>query len=67
MARPNFVDHHVTGQSSIPRFIEDKWLGGERTGDHSFDGIAGPLDNMLNFGPGIHSSRFFLEPVTGQR
>lgn len=47
-ARPNFVDHTVTDQSSILRFIEDNWLDGLRIAG-SFDALAGPLDNMFNF------------------
>src|SRR5499425_2246101 len=41
-AKKNHVDHTLTDQSSILRFIEDNWLLG-RVGDHSFDGIAGSL------------------------
>jgi phospholipase C len=48
-AKPNFVDHTLTDQSSLIRFIEDNWLGGTRIGGGSFDAIAGPLTNMLNF------------------
>jgi phospholipase C len=48
-AKPNFVDHTLTDQSSIIRFVEDNWLGGERIGQGSFDTIAGPIDNMLDF------------------
>ena len=36
-AKPNFVDHTVTDQSSILRFIEDIFLGGQRIGAGSFD------------------------------
>jgi phospholipase C len=66
-AKPNFVDHQITDQTSILRFIEDNWLSGERIGDHSFDAIAGPLDNMFNLGPGVHPSKLFLDPLTGQQ
>ncbi len=48
-AKENYVDHTVTDQASITRFIEDNWLGGERIGQGSYDKIAGPLDNMFNF------------------
>jgi phospholipase C len=48
-AKPNFVDHTLTDQSSIIRFIEDNWLEGERVGQGSFDTIAGPIDNMFDF------------------
>lgn len=47
-AKANFVDHMVTDQSSITRFIEDNWLDGERIAG-SFDAIAGSLDNMFDY------------------
>ena len=47
-ARKNFVDHTLTDQTSIARFIEDNWLGGERIQPGgSFDTIAGSLENMF--------------------
>ncbi len=47
-ARRNFVDHTLVDQSSIPRFIEDNWLGGTRIQPGgSFDTIAGSIQNML--------------------
>jgi len=45
----NYVDHTVTDQSSIIRFIEDNWNLG-RIGDNSNDAIAGSLMGMFNFG-----------------
>jgi phospholipase C len=48
-AKPNFVDHTLTDQSSIIRFVEDNWLGGERVGQGSYDTVAGPINNMLDF------------------
>jgi phospholipase C len=49
-AKRNYVDHTLTDQSSILKFIEDNWLGGERVQDGgSFDTIAGSLENMLTF------------------
>ena len=47
-ARTNSVDHSITDQSSILRFVEDNWNTG-RIGNQSFDAIAGSLDNMFNF------------------
>jgi phospholipase C len=49
-ARKNYVDHTLTDQTSILKFVEDNWLGGQRiqTGG-SFDTIAGTLENMLSF------------------
>jgi phospholipase C len=48
-AKKNYVDHTLTDQSSILKFVEDNWLGGERvqTGG-SFDTIAGTIQNMMN-------------------
>ncbi len=49
-AKRNFVDHTLTDQTSVLRFVEDNWLNGERI-QHggSFDSIAGPLNNMFDF------------------
>jgi phospholipase C len=61
----NFVDHTLTDQSSVIRFIEDNWLGSTRLGAGSFDALAGPLNNMFNFGqPG--AAKLILDPATGQ-
>jgi phospholipase C len=81
-AKHNFVDHTTTDLSSVVRFIEDNWLGGERIRG-SFDAIAGPINNMFDFGwygggerdrggDGEHRERernrkLFLNPTTGQR
>jgi phospholipase C len=48
-AKPNFVDHTLTDQSSILRFIEDNWLNSQRIGQGSFDAIAGTINNMFDF------------------
>ncbi len=65
-ARPNFVDHSVTDQSSIIRFVEDNWLGGQRTGSGSFDGIANSITQMFDFTHIRVEGRLFLNPSTGQ-
>jgi len=39
----------LTDQTSIIRFIEDNWLGGQRIGNGSFDALAGTLNNMFDF------------------
>jgi len=71
-AKTNFVDHTLTDQSSVVRFIEDNWsvprIGG------SFDAIAGPLNNMFDFqqhgahghGDDRRTTTLFLDPGTGQ-
>jgi phospholipase C len=47
-AKENFVDHTVTDQSSVVRFIEDNWSLG-RIGNFSFDKYAGIVLNMFDF------------------
>ena len=47
-ARQNVVDHSVTDQTSVLRFIEDNWLDGQRI-DGSYDHLAGSLGSMFNF------------------
>jgi phospholipase C len=47
-AKRNYVDHTLTDQSSILRFIEDNWSTG-RMGNASFDSKAGSLQNMFTF------------------
>jgi phospholipase C len=65
-ARQNFVDHTMTDQTSVLRFIEDNWLGGERVGQGSFDALAGPINNMFDFShDGRDNGRYILDPNTG--
>ena len=64
-ARRNFVDHTVTDQSSIIRFVEDNWLGGTRIGQGSFDGIASSITQLFDFGHRGENRRLFLDPSTG--
>ncbi len=64
-AKISFVDHTVTDQASILRFIEDNWQLG-RIGDESFDANAGALTNMFNFNHGPRAHRLFLDPLTGE-
>jgi len=63
-ARHNFVDHSLTDQSSIVRFIEDNWLSGQRLLG-SYDAIAGPLNNMFDFSQNS-SDRVIMDPRTGE-
>jgi phospholipase C len=66
-AKPNFVDHTTTDQSSITRFIEDNW-GTPRIGNYSFDSKAGTLANMFAFQPvgPVGFNRLFLDPASGE-
>lgn len=65
-AYENFVDHTAADQTSVLRFIEDNWLGGQRiTG--SFDSLASPLTQMFNFTRSASSPRTLkLDPDSGQ-
>jgi phospholipase C len=66
-AKHNFVDHTLTDQTSVLRFIEDNWLAGERIQPGgSFDTIAGKLDNMFDFdGRDDEPRKVILDPSTG--
>ncbi len=63
-AKPNFVDHTLTDQSSILRFIEDNWLSGQRIGQGSFDAIANPITNMFDFNQ-TPNAKLILNPNLG--
>ncbi|QGN32590.1 phospholipase C [Microlunatus sp. Gsoil 973] len=64
-AKSNFVDHSVTDQTSILRFIEDN-CGAGRIGNASFDEKAGSLNNLFNFDHRT-GHRLYLDPETGLR
>jgi phospholipase C len=67
-AKRNFVDHKITDQTSILRFVEDNWLGGERIGQGSFDAIASSIDRMFDFDhpPFNRGDEYVLDPGTGE-
>jgi phospholipase C len=68
-AQRNFVDHSVTDQTSVLRFIEDNWLGGQRIGQGSFDSLASPITQMFDFtndNQDEGSGKLILDPKTGQ-
>ena len=64
-ARSNFVDHSLTNQASILRFVEDNWNLGRITG--SADATSGSLARMFDF-HGSHGDThpLLLDPNTGQ-
>jgi phospholipase C len=64
-AKVNYVDHTVTDQTSVLRFIEDNWNLG-RIGDGSFDAMAGSLEGMFDFSGGASAQPLFLDAQTGQ-
>ena len=67
-ARRNFVDHTLTDQTSVLRFVEDNWLDGQRIQPGgSFDTIAGSLSNMFDFDHPFEGERrrLILNETTG--
>jgi phospholipase C len=71
-AKSNFVDHTLTNQASVLRFIEDNWklgfIDGPRApaaGTGSFDRFSGSLINMFEFHERQDQRKLILDPVTG--
>jgi phospholipase C len=58
------IDHTLTDQSSIIKFVEDNWHLPRIAG--SFDAKAGSLNHMFDFG-GSPIKPLFLDPTTGER
>jgi phospholipase C len=65
-SKPNFVDHTVTDQTSIIRFVEDNWLNGQRIGQGSYDAIANSIATMMDFSKAQSKGRLILDPTTGE-
>ena len=63
-ARPNFVDHTFTIQTSITQFIEQNW-GLPQIGGGSYDSTAGTINNMFDFTQ-TPNPPLLLSPITGQ-
>ncbi|WP_410674881.1 phospholipase C [Amycolatopsis sp. cmx-4-68] len=62
-SKVNHVDHAVTDQTSVLKFIEDNWFTG-RVGDSSFDARAGSLSGMFDFW-WPQARKVTLDPKTG--
>jgi phospholipase C len=72
-AKQNFVDHNLTDQTSILRFIEENWslgfIDGPKAppvGTGSFDRYAGQINGMFDFTKTTPAPAIFLDPTTGQ-
>jgi phospholipase C len=63
-AKENYVDHSLTDQTSILRFIEDNWSLG-RIGDQSMDAIAGSILDSFDFTTS-HRKPLVLDPGSGE-
>ncbi|WP_407691533.1 phospholipase C [Robbsia andropogonis] len=64
-AKSNYIDHTLTDQTSVLRFIEDNWLSGQRIGQGSFDAKAGTIENMFDFSNNGATQKLFLDTGTG--
>ncbi|MGH8128503.1 MAG: alkaline phosphatase family protein, partial [Gammaproteobacteria bacterium] len=64
-SRVNYVNHSITDQTSILRFIENNWHL-PRLGNESADAKAGILDGLFDFGAQTHAAKLFLNPKTGE-
>jgi phospholipase C len=64
-AKHNYVDHRLTDQSSIVRFIEDNWDLG-RIGNGSLDVKAGTLNGFFDFDDKSKNHELVLNPSTGE-
>ncbi len=62
-AKSNYIDHRMTDQSSIIRFVEDNWKL-PRIGGDSNDVKAGSLFGFFDFDH--RAPRLTLDPTTGQ-
>jgi phospholipase C len=65
--RDNYVSSNLTDTTSVVRFIEDNWLGGERI-PGSFDATSGSLyapGGLLDFNVRPHFTPVILNPTTG--
>jgi phospholipase C len=65
--RVNYVTSNLTDTTSVVRFIEDNWLGGERI-PGSFDATSGSLyapGGLLDFHLKPHLTPVILNPTTG--
>jgi phospholipase C len=65
-AKPNFVDHTLTIQTSILLFIEQNWNLG-KIGGGSFDATANPINAMFDFSHTTpqNATPLILSPTTG--
>jgi phospholipase C len=62
-SKVNHVDHTLTDQTSVLKFIEDNWFAG-RIGDSSFDARANSLSGMFDFW-WPRAAKLPLDPKTG--
>jgi len=65
--RANYLSNDKTDTTSVVKFIEDNWLGGERI-PGSFDATSTSLDapgGLLDFRTWPNFNKVILNPTTG--
>jgi phospholipase C len=62
-SKVNHVDHHLTDQTSILKFVEDNWSTG-KVGSSSMDTLAGSLNGLFDFNK-AKADRVILDPASG--
>ena len=65
-SKQNFVDHTITDQTSVIRFVEDNWLNGERIGAGSFDTLSNSIVNMFDFVSDPNLNKLVLDETSGE-
>ena len=65
-AKHNFVDSTLTDQTSVIRFIEDNWLGGQRIQQGSYDALANSIISMFDFHQVVSKDPYLLDEESGQ-
>ncbi len=64
-AQKNYVDHTLTDQTSVLRFIEDNWDLGRLGDPQSFDLKANPINGMFDFNQTPETGQLILNPEDG--
>jgi phospholipase C len=64
-AKSNYVEHTLTDQTSVLRFIENNWKLGSLGDPQSFDLKANPITGMFDFTL-PRSPKLILDPATGE-
>jgi phospholipase C len=65
-AKQNYVDHTITDQTSVLRFVEDNWLNGQRIGAGSFDAMANSIESMFDFAGKANKKKLILDESSGE-
>jgi phospholipase C len=65
-SKENYIDHQVTDQTSVLKFIEENWHLG-CIGNQTFDVKAASILNMFDFGNVPRTEPVILDPITGSK